>query len=43
MCGESKAVKGTPGALGTKFYADTMEGELPPEILEELKKMLEEG
>ena len=26
-----------------RFYADTMEGELPPEVLEELKRMLEEG
>ena len=26
-----------------RFYADTMEGELPPEVIEELKKLLEEG
>jgi len=26
-----------------RFYADTMEGELPPEVVEELRKLLEEG
>jgi len=26
-----------------RFYAGTMEGELPPEVLEELKRLLEEG
>ena len=26
-----------------RFYADTMEGELPPEVVEELKKLLEES
>ena len=26
-----------------RFYADTIEGELPPDVIEELKKMLEEG
>ena len=26
-----------------RFYADTMEGELPPEVLEELRKLLEES
>ena len=26
-----------------RFYADTMEGELPPEVVEELRKLLEES
>jgi len=26
-----------------RFYADTMEGELPPEVIEELRKLLEGG